>query len=103
MSAFHPLQTFDSARAERHTALMELEKQFVRPDGEQRVLVARREDGLWTLGEETRFYEEPHPAIGDGYFYWAPTGKGVSLFESLDVALREAATRYQWVREQLRG
>ena len=103
MTAFHPLQSFDTAIARRHMSLMDPEKQFVRPDGEQRVSVARREDGLWALGEETRFYEEPHPAIGDGYFYWAPTGAEVSLFDSFDVAIREAAARYEWVQEQLKS
>lgn len=77
------------------------ELEFHRADGELKVFVYRREDGFYTLGEETRHWEEAHPAIGEGFYYWVPTERGSSLFETLDKALVEAAARYEWMRPKL--
>ena len=74
-----------------------VEREFHRPDGEQKVFLYRREDGFYTLGEETRHWEEAHPAVGDGFYYWVPTERGLSLFGTLDEAMTELAGRYEWV------
>jgi hypothetical protein len=76
-------------------------REFHRADGELKVLVYHREDGFYTLGEETRHWEEAHLAIGEGFYYWVPTERGTSLFETLDMALTEVAARYEWVRSKL--
>lgn len=77
------------------------EQMFLRDDGEQRVSLTRRRDGLFTLGEETRFWEEPHPATGEGFYYWAPTERETSLLETREEAQREALARYPWMRAQI--
>ena len=58
-----------------------------------RVAICRRADGLVDLWEEARQWEEPHPAIGEGYFYWVPVG-AKSLLGTREEALHEVANRY---------
>lgn len=78
-----------------------VEREFHRADGEQKVLLYRREDGFYTLAEENRHWEEAHPAIGEGFYHWVPSESGSSLFQTSKAALTEIAARYEWVRPHL--
>lgn len=77
-------------------------RRYVRPDGAQVVCIVRLADGLLSFTEEARFWEEPHPAIGEGYFYWSPSSMdAASRFDCLETAERELVGRYPWIAGQI--
>ena len=69
---------------------------YLRPDGKQIVTLVRLENGFYSFTEENEHWEEPHPAIGDGYAYWI-TSDGGSLYDSRETAERELQSRFPWI------
>ena len=74
-------------------------RRFVRPDGKQVVAIVRLGEGLFSFNEESELWEEPHPAIGDGFFYWCPTVRTAGLYDSVETAEREVAAQFPWIRD----
>lgn len=76
-------------------------RRYMRPDGAQSVCIVRLADGLLSFTEEARFWEEPHPAIGEGYYYWSPSSTyAASRFDSLKTAERELVARFPWIADE---
>jgi hypothetical protein len=72
-------------------------RRYVRPDGKQIVAMVEIGDGLFSFAEESELWEEPHPAIGDGFAYWCPTVHVSAFYDSIETAERELRELFPWI------
>jgi hypothetical protein len=69
----------------------EIVKIITSSDGDRRVRICRRDDGLYDFHEDKRYRRD------DGEPYWAPMWSPAYRCDTLQTADREARTRVDWL------
>ena len=73
-------------------------KVFESPEGDERVLICRRSDGLFTFRRQRRS-DDPLVA-GSEEEAWGPPGLDCGIYDSADTAETEAMQRVPWLKGQ---
>ena len=64
-------------------------REFVSPDGKERILIVRRKDGCFAF-EVEQWSDDPYELC------WLPHTPGVSFCDTEETAVREALSRVAW-------
>lgn len=75
-----------------------LAKSIASADGQRRIDFFRRDDGFFDF-VEWKHYQRDQDDIWSPPEYWAPLPSSCSIFETLEIAEREARWKITWLKK----
>ena len=77
----------------------EIVKSILSADEQRRIDFFRRDDGVFQF-VELKHYQRDQDDVWSPPEYWAPLPGAASVYETLDIAEREARSQISWLRKE---